>query len=118
MQFFEELVADVLAHRQRVEQRTFLEDHAEIGANLHQRVLVHVVDAFAVDEDASLIRFEEAEDQPEDGRLAGTARPQEHLRVAGLEREADVVQDHLLVEREMDAVEDDDRPAEAQRFAE
>ena len=31
--FFVQLVADVLAHGQRVEQRAFLEDHAEIGAH-------------------------------------------------------------------------------------
>ena len=32
---FVELVADVLAHGQRVEQRAFLKDHPEVGAHRH-----------------------------------------------------------------------------------
>ena len=66
---------------------------------------------FAVDEDAPLIRFQETEDQPKDRRLPRAAGAQEDLRVPRLQREANVAQDHLVVEREPHLVEDDDRPA-------
>ena len=72
---------------------------------------VMLVDLLAVDEDASLIRLEQPENQPQDRRLAGAARAKKDLGVAGLQREADVAQDHLVVERQPDVVEDDDRPA-------
>ena len=118
VQLLEQLVADVLAHGQRVEQRPFLEHHAEVGADRHQLVFVHVVDPLAVDEDLAGVRLQQAEHQPQDRRLAGAARAQEDLRVPGLQREADVAQDHLLVERQVDPVEHDDRPAVAERLVE
>ena len=65
----------------------------------------------AVDEDAPLVGLQQAENQPENRRLARAARAEEDLRVPGLQREADVAQDDLVVERQPDAVEDDDRPA-------
>ena len=40
-----QLVADVLAHGQRVEERAFLEDHAEVGAHRHHLALGQLVDA-------------------------------------------------------------------------
>ena len=53
MQLLVQLVADVLADGQRVEQRPFLEDHAEVGADRHQLVFRHAIDLLAVDEDMS-----------------------------------------------------------------
>ena len=49
-------VADVLAHGQRIEQRAFLEQHADVGAHAQQLALGHLVDALAVDEDRARIR--------------------------------------------------------------
>ena len=48
---FVQLVADVLADGQRVEQRAFLEDHPEVGAHRHHLVLGQLVDALAVHPD-------------------------------------------------------------------
>ena len=64
------------------------------------------------------VRLEQPEHQPQDRRLPGAARAQEDLGVPGLQREADVAQDHLLVERQVHLVEDDDRAAVAERFVE
>jgi hypothetical protein len=57
--FFVEPVADVLAHRQRVEQRAFLEQHADVGADAQQLGLAHVVDAIAVHVDGASVRTQE-----------------------------------------------------------
>ena len=48
---FVEPVADVLGDRQRIEQRVLLKQHADVGSDLQQIALPHVVDALAVDED-------------------------------------------------------------------
>ena len=66
----EEPIADVLTHRQRVEQRPFLEHHPDIGANRHQLDLRHLVDALPVDGDGAPIRFE----QPKKGHGARDPR--------------------------------------------
>ena len=106
---FVQLVADVLGDGQRVEERAFLEHHAEVGADLHQLVLAHLVDALAVHPDDAAVRLEQPENELEDRRLPGAARAEKDLGVPGDEREADVAQDHLVVERQRHVVEDDDR---------
>ena len=78
-----ELVADVLGHGQRVEQRAFLEHHAEVGADLHQLALAHPIDALAVDPDDAGVRPQQPEHQLEDRRLPGAARAEKDLGVAG-----------------------------------
>ena len=50
VQLLEQLVADVLAHGERIEQRPFLKHHAEVVADRHELVFVHVVDPLAVHE--------------------------------------------------------------------
>ncbi len=79
---------------------------------------MHRVDLFAVDEDAPRIGLQQSENQPQNRRLARTARAEEDLRVPGLQREADVAQDDLVVERQPHLVEDDDRPAGAEGLVE
>ncbi len=91
VQLLEQLVADVLADRQRVEERPFLEHHPEVVADAHHVVLGHVVHLLAVDEDLAAIGLEQAEDQPQDRRLAGAAGAEKDLGVPGLQREADAV---------------------------
>ena len=104
-----ELVADVLGHGQRVEERAFLEHHPEVGADLHQLVFAHSVDLLAVDPDDAAVRLQQTEDQLQDRRLPRPAGAQEDLGVPGDQREADVAQDHLVVEGQRHAVEDHDR---------
>ena len=86
----------------------------EVAADRHQLLFVHVVDPLAVDEDAAAVRLQQSERQPEDRGLPCAARAQEDLGVPGLQREAHLTQDHLLVERQIDVVEDDDRAAEGE----
>ena len=111
VRLFVELVADVLGHGQRIEERAFLEDHAQIGADTQELVLRHGADLLAVDENAPLVGFQQPEYQPQNRRLPGAARAEKDLGVRGLQRETDVAEDDLVVERQPDAVEDDDRPA-------
>ena len=82
VQFLGQLVADVLADGQRVEERAFLEHHAEIGAHPHELLLAHLVHALAVDPDHALVRLQQAENQLQDGGLARAAGAQEDLRVS------------------------------------
>ena len=44
--FLVQLVADILGDRQRVEQRAFLKDHADVGADFHHLLFGEVVDSW------------------------------------------------------------------------
>ena len=96
-------------HGQRVEQRALLEHHPEVGAHLHQLQLGHRVDALAVHPDRAGVGLQQAENQLQDRRLARAARAEDDLRVPRQQREADVLQHHLVVERQRHVVEHDDR---------
>jgi hypothetical protein len=87
-------------------------------AHTHEVVLGHVVDPLAIDEDLAGIRFQQAEDQPQDRALPRAARAEKDLGVPRPQREADVPQDDLVVKRQVNLIEDDDRPAGAERFIE
>ena len=114
--FFERLVglfvqpvADVLAHRERVEQRAFLKDHAKVVADFHQLGLGEPIDALAVDRHRAAVRLQQADDDLERRRLAGAAGAQNDLRAPLHHVEADVLEDDLVVERELHVIEDDNR---------
>ena len=72
-------------------------------------LLAQLVDALAVHPDLAAVGLQQSEDDLEHHRLAGAAGAQDDLGVAAMQREADVLQDHLLVERQRHVVEDDDR---------
>ncbi len=116
VQLLIQLVADVLPHAERVEQRSLLEHHPEVTPDGHQVVLAHVVHAFAVDENLPSVRLEQPQNEAEDCGLSGAAGSKENLRVAGLQREADVAQDDLVVECQLHVVEHDDGSAGAKGF--
>ncbi|MGC4085368.1 MAG: hypothetical protein QM736_25410 [Vicinamibacterales bacterium] len=103
-----ELVADVLTHRQRVEERALLEDHAEVGAHRHHLAFVQLVDTFAVH---PAPRPASAFSSPmmifSDGRFPRPAGTEDDLRVPLLQREAHIAQHDLVVERQLDVLEDD-----------
>ena len=82
-------VADVVADGV-VEQHGVLRDHADRGA---QRLLRHVADVLAVDQDAAAGHVVEAEQQPRDRRLAGAGRADDRDRLAGRHLEADALED-------------------------
>ncbi len=67
---FVQLVADVLLDAQRVEQRTLLEHHADVGSHLHDVLLAHRVHPFAVHEDRAAIRLQQSQYELQDGGLA------------------------------------------------
>ena len=80
--FLVQLVADVLADGERVEERAFLEHHAEVLPHRHHLVFGQLIDALALDPDGAGVRLQQAENQLQDGRLAGAAGAQEDLGVA------------------------------------
>src|SRR5690606_32075230 len=108
----------VLAHRQRVEQRALLEDHPEIHAHAHHLFLGHVLDTLAVDPDHARVGLQQPQNELQDRRLPRTTGAQEDLRMPFDQREADLVENHLVVEGQAHLVEDDDRRARPQRLFE
>ena len=107
--FLVQLVADVLGNGQRVEQRAFLKDHADVGAHFHHLIFGVVVDELPVHPDLPGIRLQQAENQLQRDRFARAARAEDDLRVAAPELEADIAQHDRVVERQRHMVEDDDR---------
>ncbi len=104
---FAQTEADVLRHRQRVEQRVFLEHHADVGAHLQEIELRHLIDALAVDENRAFVRAQQAERQLEDDRLAGAAGAEQDAHVAFRHGEAEIAKHDVIVESERDALEGD-----------
>ena len=84
VRLFVELVADVLANRQRIEQRAFLEDHPEVCAHRHHLGFGQLVDPLTVHPHDAGVRPQQSRDDLERRRLAGAARAQDDLRVASL----------------------------------
>ena len=76
---FVELEADVLADGERVEQRAFLEHHADVMAHAHQLGLGHLVDAVAVHPDRAGVGPQQAEHQLQDRRLPAPLAPRKIL---------------------------------------
>ncbi len=115
--FFVVLVADVFAHGERVEERAFLKDHAEVGTDAHHLLLGQLIDALAVHPDDAGVGTQQARDDLQDRRLPRSARAQNDLRVALDDGEAQVFQHHLFVEGQLHVVEHDHRRARlAQNF--
>jgi hypothetical protein len=106
---FVELEPDVLANGQRVEQRALLEHHAGRVAHRQQLLLTHPIDLDAVDPDPAGVGRQQAERELEDGRLAGAAGAEKNFGEAGIHLEADALQDHLVVEGQVDVIEHDHR---------
>ena len=103
--FLVELVADVFAHGERIEQRALLEDHPEVGADAHHVALRQLVHALAVHPDHAAVGVQQPGDDLQNRRLPGAARAEDDLGVAGDQREADVLQHHFLVERQAHLIE-------------
>src|SRR5258705_9835111 len=92
-----QLVADVLAHGERVEQCALLEDHAQVGSYRHHLLFRELVHPLAIHPDDAAVRLEQPRDDLQGGRLAGPAGAQDDLRVALEQRETEVLQHHLVV---------------------
>ncbi len=82
-------VADVVADR-AVQQRGVLRHHRDLRA---QALLRHGGDVLAVDQDAAALEVEEAQQQIDERRLAGTGAADEADLLAGLDGQAQAVDD-------------------------
>src|SRR6185503_8230684 len=99
--------ADVLAHAQRVEQRSFLEHHPDLQPDVAQLVLRQPLDLHAVHAHRSRVGLQEAHDQTQDRGLPRARAAQDDLGRAGVQVEAHPLQDRP-VEGEPDVAEGDD----------
>ena len=91
-------IGDVLEHRHRVEQRGALKHHAHLLPNEQRFLEAEVGDVVAVDQHASALRNEQAQDQLENRRLAGARLADDDDRLA-LTRDERHVLDDRDVER-------------------
>src|SRR5687768_3891708 len=105
MQLFEQPVADVFGHAQRIEQRKLLEHDAHIGAHPHQLLFGERIDTFSVDADLSLVWSKETDHELEGDGLSDAALAQQNRHGAFGNDEADVTQDDVIVEGKRHAVE-------------
>ena len=93
-----ELEADVLADRERIEERALLEHHAQPAPHPKQVALLHLIHALAAHVHLAGVGPEQPQNQLEDRGLAGAAGTEDQLRVPRQQGEADVAQHHLVVE--------------------
>ena len=102
-------IGDVIFHRERVEQRRLLKDHADAGAELEQIVLAHRRDLLAEDADRSRVRAKQTIGQLHQDGFAAARRSKNDASFAALDGEGDVLEHRLVVEGDRDVVVDDDR---------
>ena len=102
-------IANILGHGQRVEERILLEQHANVAAHVEQFTLVKVIDPPSIDEDAPRIGTQQPKNQLQHERLAGAAAPQQDPHRSVWHLETQMLENHLLVKRERNIVEDDRR---------
>ena len=105
IRFFVELVADVLAHRQRVEERALLEDHAEVGADRHQLLFRHGIDSLAVHPDHPLSGFSSPRISFRIVDFPAPLAPRMIFVCPVISVKLTSMENHLLVERQRHAVE-------------
>ena len=67
---FVQFVSNVLAHGQRIEERTLLKDHAQVAPDGHHLVLRQLVHALAVHPHDAAVGAQQPGDDFERGRLA------------------------------------------------
>ena len=102
---FVQAVANVLGHRQRIEQGALLKQHADVAANAQKLVLGQVVHSFAVHENRAAVGPKESERKLQHNGFSSTARAEQHVHASLRHAEADVAQHDVLVEGERNLVE-------------
>ncbi len=105
----DQLVGDVVADGERIEERALLEDHAGAGAQGKELLLGHVRDLFAEEQNAALVGAQQAVDQLEQNALAHPGRAKQDARLSRRDGEADVVEHRRAVEGNGDIAKGDDR---------
>ena len=103
-----ERVGDVLVDRLVGQQLEVLEDAADVAPQQGDLAAPQGAEVAPRDEDAPLGRLELLEDELDEGRLAGTGRPDQEDELALVDVERDVLQaDHVPVVDLGDVLEDD-----------
>jgi hypothetical protein len=106
-----QLVGDVVADGERVEEGALLKDHAGAGAQREELLLGHVGDLFAEEQDAARIGAQEAVGELEQDALSHAGGPEQDAGLTGGNGEADVFQHRRAVEGDGDIAKDHHRPA-------
>ena len=104
-----QLVGDIVAYGEGIEERAFLEDHSGAGAQGEELLLGHAGDVFAEEHDAALLGAKQPDDQFEQHTFAHAGRPKQDARLRGRHRERNVLKHRRTVERDRDAAQGDDR---------
>src|SRR4029453_11491927 len=89
---------DVLAHRQRIEQRGALKYIAHPAPDREQLLLGQALDGAPEHPESPGVGLDQAGHQAKEDRLAAAAAPHDHQRLALGERERDAAQDVIRVE--------------------
>jgi hypothetical protein len=98
---------DVVEQGHRPEQRTVLEQHPEHLPDLMQVLHFGFYQVGAVDHDRAGLRFEQADQTPEEDGFPGSGRAEQHADLPGRDREAHVVPDVGSSEGLREALDDD-----------
>src|SRR5215510_6412112 len=83
---------DVFFHRLRVKQCALLEDDSDFPPQPKQFVFIKRRDLFSKDEDSSFIRFHQSQREFQDGALARSGDPEQHLGFTAVKLERDSFQ--------------------------
>ena len=86
--FLDQLVGDVVADGEGIEERALLKDHAGAGAQGEELLLGHGGDFFAEELDASLVGAEQSVDELEQDAFAHAGGAEQNARLPGRHREA------------------------------
>ena len=70
----EQPITDVVGDGERIEKGRFLEEHADVPANLQHLLFRHVVDALPPDPDLARVGSQQAENQLQHDGFPGAAR--------------------------------------------
>ena len=109
-------VADVLRHRQRIEEGDLLEHHADVPPQSEEIVLGHAIDPLAVHENRAGVRSKQPEDEFQQDRFPGAACAEQNGHAPRRDTEAHIAQDNVLVEGKGHLVEHDRRHGRLGRY--
>src|SRR5439155_2801239 len=96
-------IGDVLAHRERVEERALLEEHGDVAPHRHERVLVEPLEDHAVHLDLAGIGHEERVHVLQEHALARAAPAEHDERLARQHVEREPAQHGLRAEGLLEA---------------
>ncbi len=99
----------VVVHGQRVEEGGLLEHHPHVPPKREYLLDTGMGDVLTLDEDRSVVRLPESENEPENGRLSGSGAAQDAQRLPPQQPQADAVQNDVVAEgqREVAKLHDD-----------